>query len=64
MSLVEYIILNIINIYYLSGTMSCLWCIGWYFFGFNSPDEHPRISREERIFLHKNVAAHTRTVSK
>jgi ACS family sodium-dependent inorganic phosphate cotransporter-like MFS transporter 5 len=51
------------NEYLFLGTMSCLWCIGWYFFGFNSPDQHPRISREERLFLQKHIAANTRKVS-
>jgi len=35
-----------------------LWFIGWCFFGFNSPEEHPRISDKERLFLSKNIPSH------
>jgi hypothetical protein len=52
------------NISFLSGILSCLWFIGWCFFGFNSPDQHPRISNEERIYLNKYTATHARKVSK
>jgi hypothetical protein len=43
--------------------LSCLWFIGWCVFGFSSPEDHPRISKEERLFLKKNTAAHARKVS-
>ncbi|UJR28338.1 hypothetical protein I4U23_009580 [Adineta vaga] len=46
--------------FYVFGTLSCIWFIGWYFFGFNSPDEHPRITNEERLFLEQRIASHTR----
>jgi len=52
------------NISFLSGILSCLWFIGWCFFGFSSPEDHPRISKEERLFLKKNTATHARKVSK
>lgn len=46
----------------LSGVLSCVWFIGWCFFGFNSPDEHPRISHKERVLLKKSIVSHTRKV--
>ncbi|CAF1327020.1 unnamed protein product [Adineta ricciae] len=46
--------------FYAFGVLSCVWFIGWCFFGFNSPDEHPRISHKERVFLKKSIASHTR----
>jgi hypothetical protein len=57
-------ILNLINIYFLSGFLSCLWFIGWIFFAFSTPDEHPRISQEERIYLRKHITTSTLKVSK
>jgi len=41
--------------FYVFGTLSCIWFVFWCFFGFNSPDEHPRISTDERLFLHRQI---------
>ncbi|CAF4919716.1 unnamed protein product [Rotaria sp. Silwood1] len=49
------IIRNKIIIFLSLGIISCIWFIGWCFFGFNSPNEHPRISEKERIFLCKYI---------
>lgn len=37
------------------GILSCVWFVGWCFFGFNSPAEHPRITEAELGFLQKQV---------
>ncbi|CAF4821591.1 unnamed protein product, partial [Rotaria sp. Silwood2] len=41
--------------FYVFGIISCIWFIGWCFFGFNSPNEHPRILEKERILLCKHI---------
>ncbi|CAF4039562.1 unnamed protein product [Adineta steineri] len=43
--------------FYVFGVISCLWFVGWCFFGFNSPDQHPRISKKELLYIQKNTAA-------
>lgn len=40
---------------FLSGLVSCLWFVGWSFFAFNSPSEHPRITYEEKLYLLRSV---------
>ncbi|CAF0742789.1 unnamed protein product [Adineta steineri] len=42
--------------FYVFGVISCLWFVGWCFFGFNSPDQHPRISKKELLYIQKNTA--------
>ncbi|CAF1524391.1 unnamed protein product [Rotaria magnacalcarata] len=44
--------------FYVFGIASCIWFIGWCFFSFNSPAEHPRISKEERSFLREHIPHH------
>ncbi|CAF0896316.1 unnamed protein product [Rotaria sordida] len=41
--------------FYVFGILSCIWFICWCFFGFNAPNEHPRISNKERLFLNKHI---------
>ncbi|CAF1348080.1 unnamed protein product [Adineta ricciae] len=44
--------------FYVFGAFSVLWFIGWCFFGFNSPNVHPRISKKELIYLNKEIVSH------
>ncbi|CAF1070841.1 unnamed protein product [Rotaria sordida] len=37
--------------FYVTGLFACVWFIGWCFFAYNSPSEHPRIAFEEKTFL-------------
>ncbi|CAF4662051.1 unnamed protein product [Rotaria sp. Silwood1] len=46
--------------FYVFGVFSCLWFIGWCIFGFNSPDQHPRISEKERLFLNQHIITYKR----
>lgn len=39
------------GIFYSSGTMCLLWCIGLYLYGANSPAECTRVTAEERAFI-------------
>ncbi|CAF1210203.1 unnamed protein product [Rotaria sp. Silwood1] len=46
--------------FYVFGAISCLWFVGWCYFGFSSPDDHPRITNKERIYLTKHSIINTR----
>jgi hypothetical protein len=37
--------------FYVFGILSCLWFIGWVFYAYNSPSEHPRIRYAEKLYL-------------
>lgn len=47
----------VLSLYNSAGVISCIWFIGWAFFGFNSPNEHPRISAAEREFLNREIVS-------
>ncbi|XP_066140938.1 putative inorganic phosphate cotransporter [Euwallacea fornicatus] len=42
-------------VFYLYGGLSALWCITFWFFGFNSPGEHPTISDVERCYIEHSL---------
>lgn len=42
-------------VFYTSGTIGLVWCTLWYFLVFDSPEKHPRISREEQEYIRKNT---------
>jgi len=37
------------------GAIAVIWAIMWFFLVYNSPDTHPRISREERQYIEKTL---------
>ncbi|XP_067947501.1 uncharacterized protein [Watersipora subatra] len=39
------------SIFYVGGGACLLFCPIWYFFVFDSPEEHPRISNRERLYI-------------
>lgn len=39
----------------LLGLLSTLWFVGWCFFAYNSPSEHPRITYAEKLYLLRSV---------
>lgn len=39
-----------LNIWYL-GFVCCIWFIGWSYYAYNSPSEHPRITYSEKLYL-------------
>ncbi|CAG7730460.1 unnamed protein product [Allacma fusca] len=43
-------------IFYITGGIGVIWCVAVYFFLFDTPEDHPRISAEELEFLQKNRA--------
>jgi predicted MFS family arabinose efflux permease len=42
-------------VFYLSGVLALVWCVAWWLLVFDTPDMHPRISREERQYLKDNL---------
>ncbi|KAK5638170.1 hypothetical protein RI129_012465 [Pyrocoelia pectoralis] len=42
-------------VFYTSGSIGLIWCLMWYFLVFDSPEKHPRISREELDYIRKNT---------
>lgn len=40
-------------VYHISGIIGVLWFIGWWYFVYDSPAQHPRISLEERQYIEK-----------
>jgi ACS family sodium-dependent inorganic phosphate cotransporter len=36
------------SVFYISGSIMLLWTIAWFYFVYNSPEQHRRISREEK----------------
>jgi hypothetical protein len=51
-----------IRVHLYLGATSCLWFVGWCYFGFNSPDDHPRITNEERIYLANHIVNNSHKV--
>lgn len=43
------------SVFYFFGGTSILWYIFWLFFGFDSPNNHPRISAEEKLYILQSV---------
>ncbi|XP_055343082.1 sialin-like [Paramacrobiotus metropolitanus] len=39
------------SVFYVFGSLACVWFVLWLFFAYNSPEEHPRISATEKAFL-------------
>lgn len=44
-------------IFYLSGIIGILWFIIWQTFMFNTPDDHPRISVEEKEYINNSLGS-------
>ncbi|XP_067010084.2 sialin isoform X2 [Anabrus simplex] len=42
-------------VFYLTGTLSIIWCICWWLLVFDSPAQHPRLSERERKYLEKSL---------
>lgn len=44
-------------VYHICGIIGVLWYIGWCYFVYDSPEEHPRISAEERNYIAKSLGS-------
>ncbi|BES92160.1 transporter [Nesidiocoris tenuis] len=43
-------------VFYTTGSLGCIWCIAWWYFAFDTPAEHPRISKQELTYIQKCTA--------
>jgi MFS transporter, ACS family, solute carrier family 17 (sodium-dependent inorganic phosphate cotransporter), member 5 len=41
--------------FYLFGVLGFIWCIFWYFLVYDTPESHPRISVEERLYIQRSL---------
>ena len=39
-------------VFYVFGLCGILWFPFWAYFAYETPDEHPRITKEELMFIH------------
>ncbi|XP_044576084.1 sialin-like [Cotesia glomerata] len=42
-------------VFYTTGSVGVIWCVLWYFFAFDTPASHPRISHQERQYIQGSV---------
>ncbi|XP_064641105.1 vesicular glutamate transporter 2-like [Lineus longissimus] len=47
------------SVFYCFGTLALIWCIGWLFVVYETPESHPTITQEELEYLNKNVGCMT-----
>ncbi|XP_063442651.1 sialin-like [Mytilus trossulus] len=43
------------SIFYITGGLSCIWTIVWFYQARDSPSEHPRITKAELIYITNNI---------
>uniref|UniRef100_A0A0K8TJ65 Major facilitator superfamily (MFS) profile domain-containing protein n=1 Tax=Lygus hesperus TaxID=30085 RepID=A0A0K8TJ65_LYGHE len=43
-------------VFYTTGSLGCIWCVAWWYFAFDTPAEHPRISKQELSYIQKCTA--------
>ncbi|OXU18224.1 hypothetical protein TSAR_015894 [Trichomalopsis sarcophagae] len=43
------------TVFYTTGSIGALWCVFWYFFAFDTPSSHPRISTQEFQYIQGSV---------
>ncbi|TRY68802.1 hypothetical protein TCAL_04672 [Tigriopus californicus] len=44
-------------IFYVFGSLGCIWFVFWCFLVYEEPSSHPRISQEERTYIRENIPA-------
>lgn len=44
-------------VFYTTGSLGAFWCIFWYLFAFDSPQKHPRISKQELEYIQANMGS-------
>ncbi|XP_071448669.1 sialin-like [Hetaerina americana] len=42
--------------FYTPGVIACVWCVFWWLLAFDTPSAHPRISREEQVYIETAVS--------
>lgn len=43
-------------VFYTTGSIGTIWCLFWYFFAFDTPAAHPRISQQELRYIQGSVS--------
>jgi MFS transporter, ACS family, solute carrier family 17 (sodium-dependent inorganic phosphate cotransporter), other len=43
------------SVFYVTGIISTVWSVLWFFLVYDSPSEHPRIADEERRFIENAI---------
>lgn len=43
------------SVFYVTGGISLIWSVAWFFVVFDSPAQHPRISVEERQYIEESI---------
>ena len=51
------------SIFYFTGGSGIVWCILWAFLVYDSPSQHPRISKEEKEYIESSIAETQQKVS-
>ncbi|CRK92382.1 CLUMA_CG005927, isoform A [Clunio marinus] len=44
--------------FYIFGLLGIFWCFFWWWYVFDTPESHPRISQEERLYIEKSLRNH------
>ncbi|XP_059222226.1 sialin [Stomoxys calcitrans] len=47
-------------VFYTTGSLGMLWCAFWFLLAYNTPQEHPRITREELEYIEINISSETK----
>ncbi|KAG8187236.1 hypothetical protein JTE90_020665 [Oedothorax gibbosus] len=47
------------SVFYLFGSIGCIWFVFWVLLVYNSPTEHPRISKSELMYIQQNLTEMT-----
>ncbi|XP_058802305.1 sialin-like isoform X2 [Phymastichus coffea] len=45
------------TVFYTTGSIGSIWCVFWYFFAFNYPSTHPRISTQEFQYIQGSIGS-------
>lgn len=51
-------------VFLTTGSLGMFWCLAWYFLGFNTPQEHPRIKPQELKYIEDNLDVTASTKAK
>lgn len=49
------------SVFYVTGAVGFLWSISWFWFVYDSPAQHPRISEDERRYIEESIGTTTTT---
>ncbi|CAG5127237.1 unnamed protein product, partial [Candidula unifasciata] len=44
--------------FYLSGGVTIMWCLLWYYFVYETPSQHPRITKLEKMYIRNCLKKH------